>query len=327
MKVNEYNNTPHSAYDNLFTPAEVERDVDVEGSFIRHEKRILRQVELRQRVLGLRGYQPGNVVLLHLDFRRTREHFANLNDYWNGIGIFLKYVGRNVMVWCLMTTTFRFTAIVISSSYTRIVCPHFLLIPPNYATHFNITVDDEEFYRIRNTIRADCHIEIPRTVAGAFLVNPQRHPVDPHALPRDALQHRDNTRDEIERRRQDELQTFGTQPRTPAPPFTESQEADNYAQMEQALHQIPIAIDDDDDDIPPPAPTPFTPLPVPKPKPKPRVRRIEVKPVAKRPAIPPNRVHGHMILRPLGRRQDSDSDSDVIVVPPDAIRRLRNGKR
>jgi hypothetical protein len=300
--VRAYNNTPHSAYNRLFTPEEVERNIDIEGAYIRHEKQVLLTAEFRQARLGIRGYNLGNVVLLHMDLARTGERFAPLNLYFNGIGIFLEYHARNALVYCLVTGAFRKTAIVISTSYTRFVCPHFFEIPPDYAQHFGIPLTMTVYNEIRDDIDTRYHIQLPSLQAeDAPLLQPE--PQDPLLLARDAVSHPDNTRSEIERRRQDELQTLGTlAPLAPAPPVTDSQEAEYYADMEQRLHPPPVIVIDD------------APLPA-------RIQSSRKKKRKKGKKQRPRKV------TPIVSEDEFDSGSDVMEVPAPPELILRSQRR
>jgi hypothetical protein len=59
-----YNVTPHKAYNNIFTPMDVQNDREIEGIFIRTNLKRLEQIHDRQNEAELLDYRPGNIIFV-----------------------------------------------------------------------------------------------------------------------------------------------------------------------------------------------------------------------------------------------------------------------
>ncbi|KAA6398336.1 MAG: hypothetical protein EZS28_006144 [Streblomastix strix] len=70
-----YNNTPHSAFENQFTPRQVNGQQELEAYFIRKNDKKLRQIKTKQQISGLRKYLRGNIIMIHVDYSRTSHRF------------------------------------------------------------------------------------------------------------------------------------------------------------------------------------------------------------------------------------------------------------
>ena len=66
-----YNDSPHMAYNNLFTPTEVQENQEIEGRFIAYKQRELRQALHSQKRDDLHNYKKNNILFFHLDVKKT----------------------------------------------------------------------------------------------------------------------------------------------------------------------------------------------------------------------------------------------------------------
>ncbi|KAA6356496.1 MAG: hypothetical protein EZS28_047977, partial [Streblomastix strix] len=63
-----YNDTPHGAFDNQFTPKQVNSQQQLEAYFIRKNDKKLREEKQIQQEEGLTKYKPGNILMIHVDY-------------------------------------------------------------------------------------------------------------------------------------------------------------------------------------------------------------------------------------------------------------------
>jgi hypothetical protein len=71
--VEEYNNTPHSAFNNEFTPKEVQMHKDLEEYYIIENLKRLDEVKQLQNIEGLFFYKPDDILLIHIDNAKNTE--------------------------------------------------------------------------------------------------------------------------------------------------------------------------------------------------------------------------------------------------------------
>jgi hypothetical protein len=74
--VDEYNHTPHSALYHIFSPFQVQFTRDLERYFMKENEYKLESINAKQKELGPRDYEPGNILLIHLDFSKTSNSFT-----------------------------------------------------------------------------------------------------------------------------------------------------------------------------------------------------------------------------------------------------------
>jgi hypothetical protein len=94
--VDEYNNTPHSAFYHMFTPFQVQFTRDLERYFMKENEYKLEEINQKQKELGLRDYEPGNILLIPLDFSKTRSRFTKKRRNFNKIAKFISCEFGNV---------------------------------------------------------------------------------------------------------------------------------------------------------------------------------------------------------------------------------------
>ncbi|GHU20119.1 hypothetical protein FACS189472_10940 [Alphaproteobacteria bacterium] len=93
-----YNNTVHAAFDNKFTPAQVQGDFLLEQAYIRAKEQQLAITELKQAVGGMTSYNVGNILLVHIPFEKTRQIFRKQRRNFSALAKFLRYEGGNAVV-------------------------------------------------------------------------------------------------------------------------------------------------------------------------------------------------------------------------------------
>jgi hypothetical protein len=120
-----YNNTPHSAYDNKFTPAEAEDDIEIEGWYVRKQQRRLLDVLRLQRANYLKSYTPECILLIHLPRDKTQEKFIKRRRNFDTLAEFIRYDHGNVVCRVLKQRT----AITVPIQFTKYIAPSFQQIP------------------------------------------------------------------------------------------------------------------------------------------------------------------------------------------------------
>ncbi|KAA6361718.1 MAG: hypothetical protein EZS28_042755 [Streblomastix strix] len=78
-----YNDTSHGAFDNKFTPKQVNSQQELEAYFIRKNDKKLREVKQKQQEEGLTKNKPGNVLMIHVDYLRTLHRYMKQRRNFN----------------------------------------------------------------------------------------------------------------------------------------------------------------------------------------------------------------------------------------------------
>jgi hypothetical protein len=131
--VNYYNNTPHSAYKNKFSPIQVQNDNELESWFIRQQKaKLLEVLKITKHT-----YKPGNILLIHRPVNKTSDLFRKRRRNFDELATFIQYVHGNVQVE-LKTKKVEILPIY----YTKFVCDTKNDLPTDYRYLFNLSPDD-----------------------------------------------------------------------------------------------------------------------------------------------------------------------------------------
>ncbi|KAA6386553.1 MAG: hypothetical protein EZS28_017921 [Streblomastix strix] len=91
-----YNYTPHKAFNNYFTPDQVNNNEDLEEIFIRKHNKELQEAKHKQIFEGLHNFQKGNIIMIHVDYSRTLHVFMKQRRNFNELAEFVAYVHGNV---------------------------------------------------------------------------------------------------------------------------------------------------------------------------------------------------------------------------------------
>jgi tRNA U34 5-carboxymethylaminomethyl modifying enzyme MnmG/GidA len=78
----------------MFTPFKVQFTRDFERYFMKEKEYKLEEINEKQNELGLRDYEPGNILLI--DFSKTGSRFAKKRRTFNKLARFISYDFRNV---------------------------------------------------------------------------------------------------------------------------------------------------------------------------------------------------------------------------------------
>jgi hypothetical protein len=135
-----YNNTVHSAFGNKLTPAQVQGDFQIEMEYIKAKQKQLEDVLNRQAVDGnLSSYEPGNIVLVHIPYPKTRKKFQKQRRNFSALATFMRYEGGNAFVKLiknipgLVSANTETELIVIPLYYTKFVCKNIDELPERFA--------------------------------------------------------------------------------------------------------------------------------------------------------------------------------------------------
>jgi hypothetical protein len=131
--VHYYNNTPHTAYKNKFTPYQVQFDKDLETWYIRNQTLELRRVITTQKNNNLLNYQRGNILQIHIPVEKTPLLFKKRIRNFDNLAEFIDYHHGNVRVRLLDRTAY----IELPIFYTKYVCRSINDLPDSYRSVFN----------------------------------------------------------------------------------------------------------------------------------------------------------------------------------------------
>jgi hypothetical protein len=133
-----YNETPHSAFLHKFSPSEVQNNPEVEGAYIRHQKRLLEEIKEKEKEVGINQYKPGNIILVYIPKDKTPQQFDKRRRNFSDIAVFTEYKHGNVVCELMDKLLFPYPIIEIPVYYTKFVCEDFYHLPPNYKDVFII---------------------------------------------------------------------------------------------------------------------------------------------------------------------------------------------
>ncbi len=135
--VQYYNNTPHSAFKNKLSPIDVQNDEELEANYIRMKEEELRKVKELQQLSGIKDYQPGNVLMCHVDFSKTQFGFEKRRRNFNELTVFVGYNNGNVV--CDLLREFnKLRRIEIPIQFTKIVSGSIQQLTPAMKREFGI---------------------------------------------------------------------------------------------------------------------------------------------------------------------------------------------
>ena len=134
--VDTYNNNPHMAYNNIFTPWEVEQNPEIEARFIAFKKRELKAAVFNQKHSNLHNYKNNNVLYFHLDESKTDNKFSKQRRRFNHVGLFIAYRRGNVLIQPL---TFRSNYYIeIPIYFTKLAANSLQELPQHIKHYFRI---------------------------------------------------------------------------------------------------------------------------------------------------------------------------------------------
>jgi hypothetical protein len=120
--VDYYNNTPHSAYKNKFTPQQVQNDPELEAWYIRTQQMKLYDVLQRQQK-SFRRYNQGDLLIVYRPLGKTDEVFKKRRRNFQELAMFFRYDHGNVVVRLLKYDgATASNEITLPLYYTKFVC-------------------------------------------------------------------------------------------------------------------------------------------------------------------------------------------------------------
>jgi hypothetical protein len=137
--VDLYNNTPHSAYFNKYSPVEVQQSPEIEGAFIRYQKENLQLIKQKEKEAGLTAYKPGNILIVHIPLGKTSFQFEKRRRNFSDLATFIEYKSGNVVCELLNKNMFNNSVILLPVYFTKYVCEDIYQIPPSYKDTFIIS--------------------------------------------------------------------------------------------------------------------------------------------------------------------------------------------
>jgi hypothetical protein len=97
--VKVYNNTVHSAFQNKFTPTEMQENFEREMAYIKTKEKELEDARWMQTWKGnLSHYEGGNILLIHIPYEKTRKRFQKQRRNFSTLAHFVQYEGGNAHV-------------------------------------------------------------------------------------------------------------------------------------------------------------------------------------------------------------------------------------
>jgi hypothetical protein len=99
--VDYYNNTPHIAYKNKFTPQDVQNDPELEAWYIRTQQ--LKLIDSLEEQRSLRRFKPGDLLLVYRPLGKTDEKYRKRRRNFDELATFVKYSFGNIEVELLKT--------------------------------------------------------------------------------------------------------------------------------------------------------------------------------------------------------------------------------
>jgi hypothetical protein len=119
-----YNNTVHSAFDNLYTPKQMQEDFELENAYIQYRQDQLEEVEEKRDEGKLNAYVAGNILLVHIPFQKTKLLFRKQRRTFSNLATFVRYEDGNAVVKLFkQMLPLKNTTLVLPLYYTKFVAP------------------------------------------------------------------------------------------------------------------------------------------------------------------------------------------------------------
>jgi hypothetical protein len=155
VAIGMYNNKHHAAFDYQFTHIEVQSRPAIEEHFIRKNLNKLEEINKLQEKAGFFSYQPGDILLIHLDGGK-KNLFADKRRTFNKLFFFIRYENENVLCFLLMKDQegklIKYTREIEVPIYDiKLLVPYNKEIPPKYLSL--IPVPLQLFTTTKNTTK------------------------------------------------------------------------------------------------------------------------------------------------------------------------------
>ncbi|GHU20235.1 hypothetical protein FACS189472_11230 [Alphaproteobacteria bacterium] len=138
-----YNNTVHSAFDNKFTPTDVQEDFMLEASYIRRCKAEVEEVDNARLMEGMLTYEPGSIILVHLPLGKTPYKMQRRRRNFDELATFVRYEGGNVI--CDLLHPYpSLSRVIVPPYYTKLLASSIDEYRQKYNDTFLITPDNPD---------------------------------------------------------------------------------------------------------------------------------------------------------------------------------------
>jgi hypothetical protein len=124
-----YNNTPHSAFNNEFTPMQVQMNKDLEEYYIREQLHRLDEIKKLQYEGGYFNYRTANVLLVHIESKMMDKK----RRVFNRMALFIDYDHGNVLCKILEENLDK-PVVTIPIYHTKLITSSIQAIPEKYLT-------------------------------------------------------------------------------------------------------------------------------------------------------------------------------------------------
>jgi hypothetical protein len=75
----------------MFTPFQVQFTRNLERYFMKENEYKLEEINQKQNKMGLKNYEPGNILLIHLDFSKTSGRLTKKRRNFNKLALLIAY--------------------------------------------------------------------------------------------------------------------------------------------------------------------------------------------------------------------------------------------
>ena len=138
--VDYYNKTVHKSIG--CTPIEMHNDPELEYQYIRWCERKLSQVMQYQKVHGYLDYEPGNILMVHIDTGKTADKMTKRRVFYDRLAEFIEYKHGNVTCRLLVGVKINSTAkeprrvVTVPIYHTKFVAKNRESIPSNVKDYY-----------------------------------------------------------------------------------------------------------------------------------------------------------------------------------------------
>ena len=121
----------------------MENSPEIEYQYIRWCENKLNDVLSMQQLYGLTKYEPGNILLVHLDKNKTTNKFEKRRTYYDRVGEFVEYENGNVKINLftpVVIGTRSVKTVVVPAYHTQFLAKNKSSIPKEYVNSYIINL-------------------------------------------------------------------------------------------------------------------------------------------------------------------------------------------
>ena len=117
------------------TPYQMQSNPDIEWQYIRMMKSRMQEIKEKQRLKGLLSYRKGNIILIHLDYGKTKQRFDKRRRVFNKIAEFMAYSNGNVVCRVMGQAS---GIVTVPIMYTKFIANNYDELDDSYKAYFSI---------------------------------------------------------------------------------------------------------------------------------------------------------------------------------------------